>query len=53
MAVAAGLLSRDKVSAETRAEIDWHAAMKEKYFRAACCPWLLIVPDPPRPGRAR
>jgi hypothetical protein len=29
----------------------WHAALAEKYRKAAARPWLTVEPDPPKPGR--
>jgi hypothetical protein len=45
-----GDAERLRVDAATEAAIgQWHARLKEKYRRAARCPWLPVEPDPPRP----
>ena len=29
--------------------MNWHAGFYEKYRRAADCPWLAVMPEPPMP----
>jgi hypothetical protein len=41
-------LSRQGPHADARL-LKYHDAMRKKYYHAAQCPWLPIMPDPPEP----
>ncbi len=45
-----GVVSRDDQGRIVSPEMSrWHAEMTLKYQRAACFPWLPVLPDPPEP----